>query len=214
MPRGRASGYDAQRERIVARAAELFAERGYAGTPMSEVARASGISKASLYHYVADKYRLLVEITEGHVDRLRALAREAAAIEDPQVRLAALIERFMAAYAGARAAHRVLTEDVRFLEPADRRRVLDGQREVVRVFAAAVGEARPELASARLDKPLAMLLFGMMNWMFTWLRPGGDLSHADMTPVVIELFLGGLAAVRAPPGHAARGARPRLRAAA
>jgi TetR/AcrR family transcriptional regulator len=214
MPRGRASGYDAQRDRIVARAAALFAERGYAGTPMSEVARASGVSKASLYHYVDDKYGLLVEIAEGHVERLRALARDAAAIGEAQARLAALIERFMAAYAGARAAHRVLTEDVRFLEPADRRRVLEGQREVVRVFAAAVAEARPDLASARLEKPLAMLLFGMMNWMFTWLRPNGDLTHADMTPVVVELFLGGLAAVRAPAAHGARGSRPRLRAAA
>ena len=50
-----------------------------------------------------------------------------------------------------------------------------------------------------------MLLFGMMNWMFTWLRPGGALSHADMAPVVADLFFGGLAAVRAP----ARASRPR-----
>jgi hypothetical protein len=43
-----------------------------------------------------------------------------------------------------------------------------------------------------------MLLFGMMNWMFTWLQPKGALSHADMAPVVADLFFGGLAAVRAP----------------
>ena len=44
-----------------------------------------------------------------------------------------------------------------------------------------------------------MLLFGMMNWMFTWLKPRGELSHADMAPVVADLFFGGLGAVR-PPG--------------
>jgi hypothetical protein len=43
-----------------------------------------------------------------------------------------------------------------------------------------------------------MLLFGMMNWMFTWLKPRGELSHADMAPVVADLFFGGLGAVRAP----------------
>jgi AcrR family transcriptional regulator len=40
---------------------------------MNRVAEACGVSKAALYHYVADKYQLLVEIAEGHIDRLRAL---------------------------------------------------------------------------------------------------------------------------------------------
>jgi AcrR family transcriptional regulator len=194
-----------QREQIVAHAAELFARQGYSGTSMSQLAEACGVSKPSLYHYVDDKYRLLVEIAEGHVDRLRALVAEAAAETaasperaDPEAPLRALIQRFMAAYADSQDAHRVLTEDVKFLEAADRRRVLDGQREVVDAFARAVAAARPDLAGAGLSKPLTMLLFGMMNWMFTWLRPGGPLSHADMTPVVADLFCGGLAAVHTP----------------
>ena len=43
-----------------------------------------------------------------------------------------------------------------------------------------------------------MLLFGMMNWMFTWLRPDGTLDHEAMAPVVADLFLGGLPAVQTP----------------
>jgi TetR/AcrR family transcriptional regulator len=208
MPRGRAPGYDTQREQILARAAELFARQGYPGTSMNQVARACGVSKASLYHYVSDKYRLLVEIAEGHIDRLRALlGDEADAVKvDPQARLRHLIARFMAAYAGAQAQHRVLTEDVKFLEPADRRRILDGEREVVEAFARAIAAVRPDLGAAHLHKPLTMLLFGMMNWMFTWWRPEGRLAHEDMTPVVADLFFGGLPAVQVPP--AARRARP------
>jgi TetR/AcrR family transcriptional regulator len=76
--------------------------------------------------------------------------------------------------------------------------VLDGERKVVAAFADAIAEARPELRVHALDKPLTMLLFGMMNWMFTWLKPRGELSHADMAPVVADLFFGGLGAVRAP----------------
>ena len=87
---------------------------------------------------------------------------------------------------------------MRFLPPADRRRVLDGERKVVAAFADAIAAARPELRTHELDKPLTMLLFGMMNWMFTWLKPRGELSHADMAPVVADLFFGGLGAVRAP----------------
>jgi Tetracyclin repressor-like, C-terminal domain len=44
----------------------------------------------------------------------------------------------------------------------------------------------------------------MMNWMFTWLQPDGALSHADMAPVVADLFLGGLGAVRLPGSVQAR----------
>ena len=211
MPRGRAPGYDTQREQILAHAAELFARQGYSGTSMNQVAAACGVSKPSLYHYVDDKYRLLVEITQGHVNRLRALVADEAlqGAAPPEARLRDLIVRFMAAYADAQAAHRVLTEDVKFLEPKDRKRVLDGEREVVDAFARAIANARPDLGAARLQKPLTMLLFGMMNWMFTWLRPGGPLSHADMTPVVADLFFGGLAAVRVPPSAAAAAADSR-----
>ena len=205
MPRGRAPGYATQREQILARAAELFARQGYSGTSMNQVAEACGVSKASLYHYVHDKYQLLVEIAQGHVDRLRALVAADAAqasAASPEAHLRELIARFMGAYADAQSAHRVLTEDVKFLVPKDRKRVLDGEREVVDAFAQAIAAARPDLGSARLQKPLTMLLFGMMNWMFTWLRPGGPLTHAEMTPVVVDLFFGGLPAVRVPAGVA------------
>ena len=197
MPRGRAPGYDTQREQILARAAELFARQGYTATSMNQVALACGVSKPSLYHYVRDKYQLLVEIAEDHVDRLQALVAEARRLPlAPEARVRELITSFLDVYAHAQAAHRVLTEDVKFLLPADRERVLDGQRKVVAAFADAIAETRPALRQDDLHKPLTMLLFGMMNWMFTWLQPGGKLTHAAMAPIVADLFFGGLGAVR------------------
>ena len=73
---------------------------------MNQVAEACGVSKPSLYHYVDDKYQLLVEITQGHIDRLRALVADEAAqaATAPDARLRELIVRFMAAYADAQAA--------------------------------------------------------------------------------------------------------------
>jgi TetR/AcrR family transcriptional regulator len=199
MPRGRARGYELQRETILARAAGLFARRGYVATTMNEVAEACGVSKPSLYHYVRDKHQLLAEIAEGHVARLLALVAEVdAARLPPEPRLRRLIAAFLAVYAGSQAEHRVLTDDVRFLNAPERDRILGVERRVVAAFAGAIAGARPELRAASLEKPLAMLLFGMMNWMFTWLQPDGELSHGDLAPVVADLFFGGIGAVRAP----------------
>ena len=199
MPRGRARGYEGQREQILAQAAELFARHGYTATSMNEVAQACGVSKPALYHYVRDKHQLLVEIAEGHIARLQAIVAEVGAAGlEPEARLRELITAFLAVYSRSQAEHRVLTEDVRFLQPAEQRHVLAGQRTVVAAFAEAIAAARPDLQSASLEKPLAMLLFGMMNWMFTWLQPAGKLTHADMAPVVADLFFGGLASVCAP----------------
>jgi AcrR family transcriptional regulator len=199
MARIRTAAYDDQRELILAQAAALFARQGYTATSMNQVAAACGISKPTLYHYVQDKHELLLRVAQAHVERLQALVAEVEADAlPPRQRLQALIERFVLAYADAQHEHRVLTEDVKFLDEAARERVLDGERRVVAGFARAVVELRPELAGASLATPLTMLLFGMINWMFTWLKPGGALSHAAMAPVVVDLFLGGLGAVQVP----------------
>jgi AcrR family transcriptional regulator len=199
MARGRAAGYDDQRDMILEHAALLFAHRGYSATSMNQVAEACGFSKALLYHYYRDKYSLLVSIAENHVSRLEDLVsdveRQGLA---PAARLRELIRRFVEEYAGAKHAHRVLTEDVKFLEEDDRERVLGTQRTVVAGFARVVAELRPDLEQAALAKPLTMLLFGMINWMFIWMRPDGELDYDAMAPVVADLFLGGLPAVQTP----------------
>jgi TetR/AcrR family transcriptional regulator len=199
MARGRSENFDLNREAIVRAAASLFAQQGYPATSMNDLARACGVSKPLLYHYVSDKYQLLQEITEGHISRLEALVAEVDTQRlEAHERLRQLIGRFVDEYAQARDDHRVLTQDVKFLTDTDRARVLRKERRVVAAFAQTIARARPDLARAALDKPLAMLLFGMINWMFTWFRPKGRLGHQDMAPLVAELFLGGLSAL-APP---------------
>lgn len=205
MARTRTAAFDDQRELILARAAALFAHQGYTATSMNQVAAACGISKPTLYHYVRDKHELLLRVAEAHIDRLQALvAQVQSQALPPREALAELILRFVQAYADAQHQHRVLTEDVKFLDAVARERVLGGERRVVAAFAEAVAALRPDLAGAALATPLTMLLFGMINWMFTWLKPDGPMSHAAMAPVVVELFLGGLASVRMPESPAAR----------
>jgi TetR/AcrR family transcriptional regulator len=199
MARGRAPGFEATREEILAAAARLFANKGYPGTSMNEVAEACEVSKPTLYHYVRDKHELLMQICESHVQRLAQLVDEVKAQGlTPDAHLRALIARFVQEYGEAQHQHRVLTEDVKFLDDADRARLLEVERRVVSAFADAVAAVRPELQGARLHKPLTMLLFGMINWTFTWLRPNGELTYEAVAPMVADLFFGGLGAVQAP----------------
>jgi TetR/AcrR family transcriptional regulator len=208
MARPRAATYEDQRGQILAAAARCFAERGFTATTMNAVAAASGVSKATLYHYFSDKQQLLEQIAAGHVARLEAVIADVAARPrpKPEARLRELIEGFMRAYAGAQHAHRVLTEDVKFLDSEARERVEAAQRRVVAAFADAVADAGPQLQPA-LHKPIAMLLFGMINWTFTWMRPEGPLTHEALAPLVTALVAGGLPAIVNPPsiGHS-RGA--------
>ena len=183
-----------QREAILAEAAALFARHGYHGTSMSDLAQACQLSKATLYHHYRDKSEVLIHIADGHVSRLVELCDSVDndVTVPPGERLTVLVERFLGEYAQAQNSHRVLTEDVRFLPTAEQAKILDKERYVVQSFANGVAALRPDLAKQKLAKPMAMLLFGMLNWMFTWLRPNGPLTHAAVTPLVLNLFFEGV----------------------
>jgi AcrR family transcriptional regulator len=216
MARTRAATFDVQREAMLAAAAQLFAERGYAAASVAELAQALGVSKALLYHYYRDKEQLLFDIVDRYLDGLLALVTEVQAPGLPaEAYLRTLIERFMGAYEHSAAYHRVLVQDVKYLSPTHRNRARARQRRVVEAFAAAIVAVAPELHKGTLLKPVTMVLFGMMNWTFTWLRENGALSYADLAPVVAGIFLGGVRQIKVSPApqtkNGARAAAGRAR---
>jgi AcrR family transcriptional regulator len=197
MSRTRSPTFEQHRDAIRAQAARLFARHGYPVTPIAELARSCGVSKALLYHYYRDKEQLLFDIADRYLDSLLAIVATAdAQPSSPAQRLQALIERFMAAYEDAAVYHRVLVQDVKYLKAAHRSQVNAKQRRVVQAYADAVAAAAPQLAGSALLKPVTMTLFGMINWTFTWLKDDGPVRYADMAPVVADLFLSGVGAVR------------------
>jgi AcrR family transcriptional regulator len=206
MARRRAETFEAQRVAIREAATRLFAEKGYRAASIADLARACGVSKALMYHYYRDKEHLLADIADSYIDRLQAIV-DAVAGEHlpPAAHLRRLIEVFMLEYEHSAARHRVLVQDVKYLERAHRARILAKQRTVVQGFADVI--AQLEAARAGLAKPLTMILFGMINWTFTWLKESGPLTYADMAPVIADLFLGGVARVRPAAGRRARTAR-------
>ncbi|MGH9083292.1 MAG: TetR/AcrR family transcriptional regulator [Acidimicrobiales bacterium] len=68
-----------QRQHILDTALSLMAQRGVDGTSMRDLAAASGLNVASLYHYFASKRELLVAVLEerGFIDELAAAGRAA-----------------------------------------------------------------------------------------------------------------------------------------
>jgi AcrR family transcriptional regulator len=193
MPRGKAPTFELQRAGILHAATRLFAERGFAGASMSDLAQACGISKPLLYHYYRDKEQMLFDIVDSYMDGLiRIVAEVNARKRPPEQRLRALIGRFMHEYGHARAQHMVLVQDVKFLRQAQRRRVVAKERQVVDAFAQAIAALKPRFTKRTLRVPLAMILFGMINWTFTWLRAEGPLTYDDMAEVVADIFLNGV----------------------
>jgi len=197
MSRTRSASFEQHRDAIRASAARLFAQHGYPVTPIAELARSCGISKALLYHYYRDKEQLLFDIADRYLDSLLAIVAEVEAQPlAPPARLRQLIERFMSAYEDAAVYHRVLVQDVKYLKTAHRNQINAKQRKVVQTYADAVAAAAPQLAGSPLLKPVTMTLFGMINWTFTWLKDEGPVHYADMAPVVADLFLRGVGAVQ------------------
>jgi AcrR family transcriptional regulator len=193
MARTRASTFDQQRASILQAAAQLFAQRGFEGASMAELAQACKVSKPLLYHYYRDKQHILFDIADYYIDRLIAIVAQVRAEKlSPDTHLRALVTRFMQEYQHSQAQHMVLVQDVKFLADAQRAQIVAKERRVVNAVAQAISALKPRLSKRTLRVPLAMILFGMINWTFTWLRADGPLTYESMAKVVSDIFLHGI----------------------
>lgn len=193
MARGKAPTFELQRAAILGAAAKLFAQKGFHNASMSALAEACGISKPLLYHYYRDKEHMLFDIADSYIDRLLAIiARVEADGLDDEAHFRELVTRFMEEYEHAHDQHIVIVQDVKFLSPEQAAQVAQKQRRVVSAFVAAITRIEPDLKRRNLERPVAMILFGMINWTFTWMRSDGRLTFRDMAPVVTGIFLNGV----------------------
>ena len=192
MPRGKSPTFERQRIGILRTAAPLFAERGFASASMSELATACGISKPLLYHYYRGKEELLFDIANGYIERLIDITAEVRdRLLPPEAHFRALVEQFMREYEHAQPQHMVLVQDVKFLSPSQRATVEAKERQVVDEFAEVIAALKPRAGKKNLRVPLTMILFGMINWTFTWLRADGSVTYNDMAGIVSDIFLNG-----------------------
>jgi AcrR family transcriptional regulator len=166
----------ARREELTRIAARLFAERGYHGTSLADLAEALGIQKASLYHHIASKEDLLWEVARHGAaafhaaldavpdglpatEKIRLALRAHLRVVTEQLDAATVFTREWRALTGAR----------RETFIAERRRYEQRIRDLFRDGVEG-GELRSDLDVATA----ALLFLSAANWAYTWLRLGAD----------------------------------------
>jgi AcrR family transcriptional regulator len=197
MARTKAPDHETQREQILELAAASFAQTSYPSTSMADLAAASGTSKARLYHYYASKEAILFDLLDRYTKRLMLIIAE---VEGASQRrglsereaFADLVRAFLVEYETSHSRHVALLNDVKYLEDAQRAIVLDRQRDIVAAFARQLARAYPKSATKDNQTALTMMVFGMINWTFTWLKPGGKLGYREFAEQVVNMIEHGL----------------------
>ena len=183
-----------RRAEICRTAAQIFQERGYDATSVSDIARALGITKAGLYHYFESKEALLFEITAYGLDRVRDdVILQVRGIRDPEERLRQLVIRHANIATHGRGAVAQLVDEVRALPPASRKQV----EERMRAYFDLVRDTLRELQAAgrlrRVDPTVATFgLIGTILWLPRWFRQNGRLSQEAVAKEIANIALGGL----------------------
>ncbi|SFP66490.1 TetR/AcrR family transcriptional regulator [Tranquillimonas alkanivorans] len=187
MARPRADDYADKRAAIHRRAAQTLSEAGGRAS-MSRIAEDCGISKALLYHYYKNRDALISDILCTHlreIDRALAKACEGRAGAD---RLHCLSRTLLALYEDADDLHRLQLGALGKLPEEDARRIRTLERVILDRFRAAIREVAPDLDGAGMTAA-SMSLMGMLNWVFTWFRPGGALTRDEFARHATDMLL-------------------------
>ncbi|MFO1344441.1 MAG: TetR/AcrR family transcriptional regulator [Burkholderiales bacterium] len=191
MPRGPSSAHSLQRDTILNISADTFAELGYPSATMAQLAQRCGVSKSLLYHYYTSKDAILYDLMQAYMSRLQSLVIEVASRDLPaREALAETIRRFVREYESSRSRHIVLLNDVKYLPEPDRERIIAMERSVVQAMADLISKTY-QIDEGRA-KVLTMSVFGIVNWTFTWLKPGGSLTYPQYAEAVVGILEGGL----------------------
>ncbi|MGH9069264.1 MAG: TetR/AcrR family transcriptional regulator [Acidimicrobiales bacterium] len=185
-------GYDV--ESLLAVAVEVFNERGYDGTSMGDLSRRLGISKSAIYHHVAGKEALLGLALDRAHEGLLAVAEAVQALDAPAVeRLERLVHDSVVVLV-RRLPYVTLLLRVRGNTEVERR-ALDRRRHLDHLAAELFAEAADDgdLRSDVDPGTAARMLFGLVNSLTEWYRPG-RVPASDVVEAAVSLALAGLRA--------------------
>jgi AcrR family transcriptional regulator len=214
MARPQSADHQLKRDAILDAAARCFAQMSYPAASMAAVAQALGASKARIYHYYDSKEALLFDLLDRYTQRLLALVGESEARAqrhnlNDRAALHALVRSFLMEYEHSADKHVALLNDTKFLSDAvdgagevlapttafgqsqpaplsQRSLIIQRQRDIVAAVARSLQRAYPQRMASANPVAVTMMLFGMINWTFTWLRPDGPMSYAQFADEVIK----------------------------
>ncbi|WP_433504578.1 TetR/AcrR family transcriptional regulator [Pseudonocardia halophobica] len=175
-------------------ATRLFAERGFAGTSLQDIADALGITRPALYYYVKSKDELLAklvtEVTNGPLDELNALVERD---EDPVRRLRGIVEVIVGRRTTQPARFRLLIRSEAEL-PAELTAAYDeSRRAVLKVIAGVIDDGVRAGRFRPVDARVAALgVLGMCNWVAWWFHPGGRDTAVSVTDQLADMAVAAL----------------------
>lgn len=174
-------------------AVALFNERGFEATSMDALADRLGVTKSAIYHHVPSKVELLRLALDRALDGLFAVLAEPGATTGPAIDRLEHVVRGSVGVLADRLPFVTLLLRVRgnsHVESAalHRRREFDHRvTELVR-DAVAEGSVRPDVSPGVTSR----LLFGTVNSLTEWYRPGGGLSPTDLADGLVATLFAGL----------------------
>ena len=187
--------------------AQLFRDRGFDATSVSDIARALGLTKAGLYHHFESKEALLFEIMMFGLDKVRdEVILPVRTISDPEERLRQLITRHARITTRGQGAVAHLQDEIRALPPPARKQVEHRMRVYFDLVRGTLDELRAAGRLCDVDPTVATFsLIGMILWLPRWFRQDGRLTQDHVAENIANLALSGL--VGAPPRPRAKAGR-------
>jgi AcrR family transcriptional regulator len=176
----------------------LFAQQGFAGTGIRDIAAEAGVTSAALYHYVGTKEQLLLDIMDGVLDGLIASAsRIVSGIHRPEAQLAALAEHHVWFHAIHQLATIVADTEIRTLT-GDARAAVIARRDVYEaiwrgVVVDGVGEGTFHVDDPRIA---TTALLQMCTGVAHWYAPTGPLTLTRLCRIHADLALSTVRASR------------------
>jgi TetR/AcrR family transcriptional regulator, cholesterol catabolism regulator len=185
-----------RREEILALAAKIFADKGYASTTVREIADAAGILSGSLYHHFDSKESMLDEIMHGFLDHIVAQYRATVAEGgDPLQVLQALVREAFSSLGGNPAALAVMINEFNFLVQFPRFAYLrEGAEETERLWVGVIEDGmRAGVFRSDIDARMIYRFMRDSIWISVrWYRPDGKYRPEQVADFYLELLLDGL----------------------
>jgi TetR/AcrR family transcriptional regulator, cholesterol catabolism regulator len=175
-------------------AAQIILEKGYDATSVSDIARALGITKAGLYHYIHGKTQLLFDIMQYGLDELeREVAQPAKDIDDAETRLRFMIEMHARIVTRGHGAVTILVDEARALTAAQNRAITKRKRAYLDYLRATLRELRSEGKLRDVNITVAAFgILGTVNWLSRWYQAEGSLDEQQLAAQIVDIALNGL----------------------
>jgi len=184
------------RQEILRTAARLFQQRGYDATSMNDVAAALRLSKGGLYHHFQSKDEILYEIMNHAMEITQErVLNPVRGIADPEERLRALIRLHIEVVLSPRDREiTVMLHENHPLPPALRKRINIRKKDYVHFLENLMAEAQQSRHAKGKVSPraAAFALLGMINWIYQWYKPEGELQAQNLIPQFTDLIFGGI----------------------